>query len=564
MNHPGPAVLKSIFVKDFAIIDRAEVPLGSGMTVLTGETGAGKSLLVDALLLLTGGRSDAGVVRHGAERAELHAEFELPVGSPARQWLVDQELDDDEALRLRRIVRADGNSRAYINDRPCSLTQLRELCALLVEIYGQHEHQALLQRVQQLRLLDRFGKHEELLSRVASACRQQQSIERALSELDGAGSGDPDRVEFLKFQLKELKRDALSAEALQKLVDDHKRASNASQLLEGSAKLGELIDGDDSQSLRSLLADARGELEKLGMLDDSLNPVLELLDAADIQFSEAADILSRYRDRLDLDPQQFQKLDQQLARIHELARKHRIAPKDLSDKAAAVEQELLRIEGASGERERLLASLVVAQKEYQSAAQALATARTGSARKLDSAVTRILNELAIAGRFVAAITPRAETTPSPSGLDEVEFLVSPNPGQPERPLRKVASGGELARIALAIEVATLGSDEVPVMVFDEVDSGIGGATAEVVGRKLRELGGARQVLTVTHLPQVAALGHAHLRVAKSSVDGQTRTQIEVLSSAARIDEVARMLGGIEQTAENRAAAKAMLDSASKR
>ncbi|MBK8283456.1 MAG: DNA repair protein RecN [Ahniella sp.] len=557
-------MLKSIFVKDFAIIDRAEVPLGAGMTVLTGETGAGKSLLVDALLLLTGGRSDAGVVRHGAERAELHAEFELPAGSPARQWLVEQELDDDEALRLRRIVRADGNSRAYINDRPCSLTQMRELCTLLVEIHGQHEHQALLQRVQQLRLLDRFGKHEELLARVLGACRQQQSIERALAELDGAGSGDPDRVEFLKFQLKELKRDALSADALQKLVEDHKRASNASQLLEGSAKLGELIDGDDSQSLRSLLADARGELEKLGTLDDSLNPVLELLDAADIQFSEAADTLSRYRDRLDLDPQQFQKLDQQLARIHELARKHRIAPKDLADKAEAVEQELLRIEGASGERERLLSTLAVAQKEYQAAAQALAAARAGSARKLDSAVTRILNELAIAGRFVAALTPRADLTPNPSGIDEVEFLVSPNPGQPERPLRKVASGGELARIALAIEVATLGSDEVPVMVFDEVDSGIGGATAEVVGRKLRELGGARQVLTVTHLPQVAALGHGHLRVAKSSVDGQTRTQIEVLTAAARVDEVARMLGGIEQTAENRAAAKAMLESAAKR
>jgi len=556
-------MLKSIFVKDFAIIDRAEVPLAAGMTVLTGETGAGKSLLVDALLLLTGARAEASVVRHGAERAELIAEFELDDGSPARQWLKEQDLDDDEALRLKRIVRADGNSRAWINDRPCSLTQLRELCTMIVEIHGQHEHQALLHRVQQMRLLDRFGKHETLLMAVASACRQVQSIEKSLSELEAAGSTDPDRVEFLKYQLKELKRDALDPSALAKLVDDHKRASNASQLLEGSSRVAEIVDGDDGQSMRSLLADARAELDKLAALDDTLGPVLELIDAADIQLGEAADALARYRDRFDLDPQQFAKLDQQLTRLHELARKHRVAPKELVDRCESIEQELARIEGASGERDKLVAALAVAQKQYQTKAAELARARADSARRLDGAVTLILNELAIAGRFVAQLSARADTAPNPAGSDEVEFLVSPNPGQPERPLRKVASGGELARISLAIEVATIGADEVPVMVFDEVDSGIGGATAEVVGRKLRELGRARQVLTVTHLPQVASLGHAHLRVAKKSEADQTRTLIDTLNAKSRIDEIARMLGGIELTSETRAAAKAMLDAASR-
>lgn len=557
-------MLKSIFVKDFAIIDRAEVALFAGMTVLTGETGAGKSLLVDALLLLTGTRSDASMVRHGAERAELHAEFEVAADHAARQWLKEQELDDEEGLRLRRIIRADGNSRAYINDRPCSSAQLRELCASLVEIHGQHEHQALLSKTQQLRLLDRFGRHEATLGRLAQASASVHQLQRQLQALESAGSSDPDRIEFLKFQLKELKRDGLSADRFQKLIDDHKRSSNASQLLDGSARLGERLDGDEGESIRSQLADVRADLEKLAGLDEALNPVLELIDAADIQLGEAADAIRRYRDRFDLDPAEFDKLDQQLARIHELARKHRIAPKELLDKAESIEQELARIEGASGERERLIQALQLAEKHYAQVAAELTQARTDSARKLDAAVTAILHELAIAGAFTASLGTRNEHQFAASGLEEVEFLVSPNPGQPARPLRKIASGGELARISLAIEVATIGADEVPVMVFDEVDSGIGGATAEVVGRKLRELGESRQVLTVTHLPQVAALGHAHLRVAKKQDAGQTRTQIEVLDGKARVEEVARMLGGIQLTTETKAHASAMLKAAARR
>lgn len=557
-------MLKSIFVKDFAIIDRAEVALSAGMTVLTGETGAGKSLLVDALLLLTGARSEASMVRHGAERAELHAEFEIAAEHAARQWLKEQELDDDEGLRLRRIIRADGNSRAYINDRPCSSAQLRELCASLVEIHGQHEHQALLSKVQQMRLLDRFGRHESLLARLAAASSAVQGLQRQLQALESAGSSDPDRLEFLKFQLKELKRDGLNAERFQRLVDDHKRSSNASQLLDGSARLSERLDGDEGDSLRAQISDIRADVEKLATLDDALNPVLELLDAADIQLSEAADTLNRYRDRFDLDPAEFDKLDQQLARIHELARKHRVAPKELLDKAEAIEQELTRIEGASGERERLLQALQQAEKQYVQVATELSQARADSARRLDAAVTAILHELAIAGAFNAALSLRAEHQFGAAGLEEVEFLASPNPGQPARPLRKIASGGELARISLAIEVATIGADEVPVMVFDEVDSGIGGATAEVVGRKLRELGETRQVLTVTHLPQVAALGHAHLRVAKKQEAGETRTQIDLLDAKARIDEVARMLGGIQLTTETKAHASAMLKAANRR
>ncbi|AVP96003.1 DNA repair protein RecN [Ahniella affigens] len=556
-------MLKSIFVKDFAIIDRAEVALSAGMTVLTGETGAGKSLLVDALLLLTGARSDASMVRHGAERAELHAEFEVAPDHAARLWLQEQELDDDEGLRLRRIIRADGNSRAYINDRPCSSAQLRELCASLVEIHGQHEHQALLSKTQQLRLLDRFGRHETMLTRLAQASASVHQLQRQLQALESAGSSDPDRIEFLKFQLKELQRDGLGAERFQKLVDDHKRTSNASQLLDGSARLGERLDGDEGESLRAQLSDVRAELEKLASLDESLHPVLELIDAADIQLGEAADAIRRYRDRFDLDPAEFDKLDQQLARIHELARKHRVAPKELLDKAESIEQELARIEGASGERERLLLALQQAEKQYSQTASELSQLRADSARRLDAAVTAILHELAIAGAFTAALSTRSEHQFAASGLEEVEFLVSPNPGQPARPLRKIASGGELARISLAIEVATIGADEVPVMVFDEVDSGIGGATAEVVGRKLRELGEARQVLTVTHLPQVAALGHAHLRVAKKQDAGQTRTQIEVLTGKNRVEEVARMLGGIQLTTETKAHASAMLKAAAR-
>lgn len=553
-------MLRTLYVKDFAIIDRAEIALASGMTVLTGETGAGKSLLVDALLLLTGARADAGVVRHGADRAELSAEFDLRALPAAREWLRDRELDEEESLRLRRVIRADGSSRAYMNDSPVSLTLLREAAEHLVEIHGQHEHQALLTRKHQRELLDAFGNHRAALAEVARWAKRHAEIEKELAALADGEQHDPERAVFLQFQQSELKKHALSPEEYARQLDDHRRLAHAATLIEGAERLLQQLDGDHEDALRSRLVKLTGECRRLAGFDPALANVAELLDAATIQLSESGSELEHYLSSNDLDPDRYNELDRQLARLHDLGRKYRVAPAELAAKAEQLAADLERIEQAGGRRELLLEQRSDVLKQYQQSAQLLSQQRQASAQKLSTEVSTLLHELAIAGSFEVQLEANVDAVRA-EGFEEIEFLVSPNPGQPLRPLRKVASGGELARVALAIEVAAIGSDDIPVMVFDEVDSGIGGATAEVVGRKLRQLGQARQVLCVTHLPQVAAQGHQHFAVRKFSSDANTQTAFNEVQGKARIEEVARMLGGVELTKETRANAEQMLKKA---
>lgn len=554
-------MLRTLFVKDFAIIDGADVNFAAGMSVLTGETGAGKSLLVDALMLLAGGRGDAGVVRHGADRAEMSAEFDLRALPATRAWLREQELDDEEQLRLRRVIRADGSSRAWINDRPVSLSVLREAAAFLVEIHGQHEHQALLSRKHQLTLLDAFAQHPDRIDDVQRAARRVSDIDRQIADLAGANSGDPDRVDYLRFQHQELSNHALSEESYARLVDDHRRLAHAATLLSGSQKLIDALDSDDDHSATSLLAHCATDARKLAQVDAALAPVAELLESAGIQVVEAINELERYRSGQDLDPQRYGELDTQLGKLHELSRKHRVPAQELGMRLNELGDEIDRLQHAGSKIELLRREREAALIDYVRAAKALSESRRFAAATLATRVTGLLRELAIAGAFEIQIETTDECEFALSGRDEIEFVVSPNPGQPGRPLRKIASGGELARISLAIEVAAIGSDDVPVMVFDEVDSGIGGGTAEVVGRKLRELGSTRQVLCVTHLAQVAAQGHQHFAVRKSVIDGQTHTRIEPLDAKPRVDEIARMLGGVEITSATRSAAKEMIAAA---
>lgn len=553
-------MLRTLYVKDFAIIDRAEVSLASGMTVLTGETGAGKSLLVDALLLLAGARGDAGAVRHGADRAELSAEFDLRALPAAREWLRERELDEDDSLRLRRVIRADGSSRAYLNDSPVSLTLLREAAEHLVEIHGQHEHQALLTRKHQCALLDAFGDHRDALAEVGSLARRHAELGQALSALDNGERHDPERLDFLRFQQAELEKHALSSDDYARRVDDHRRLANAATLIEGAERIAAQIDRDHDDALQPRLLKLAADARKLAGFDPALGNITELLDAAAIQLGEAASELEHYLASNDLDPERYAELDSQLARLHDLGRKYRTAPGELAGKAVQLAEELERFAQAGGRRESLLQELAEVLTRYQQAASTLGTLRQRTASRLSTEVSGLLVELAIAGTFEVQIQSHPDLVRA-DGVDDIEFMVSPNPGQPLRPLRKIASGGELARIALAIEVAAIGSDDVPVMVFDEVDSGIGGATAEVVGRKLRELGKARQVLCVTHLPQVAAQGHQHFAVRKLIREGNTHTEINEVTGKARIEEVARMLGGVELTKETRANAEQMLKKA---
>jgi DNA repair protein RecN (Recombination protein N) len=554
-------MLTSLYVRHFAVVEEAEIAFGPGLTVVSGETGAGKSLLVDALMLLAGSRADSGMVRAGSDRAELAAEFDLAELPDARAWLAQEELDEEGTCQLRRVIRAEGSSRAWINGRPANASQLSELASMLVEIHGQHEHQALLSRSHQLALLDAYADHDERLTQVREAAQRWRTVQARIQSLSGGDDRDQ-RIELLRHELGELEKWALPAGDLAELEASHKRLANAGRLAEGASSVSEMLDGDSELSLRRGLARAQAELIKLTALDDKLQPLLELLDNASIELSEAADGLGRYGLDVDLDPERYTEVDTHLTRLHELSRRHRLPVAELHEKAASLSEELAQLEGAGEALEQLDRQREKHQRDYLKAATALSQARSDAAARLGQEVSVLMGELGMAGgRLVVELESTGNSEPDAQGQERCELLVSANPGQPPRALRKVASGGELARISLAIEVATLGKDTVGSMVFDEVDTGIGGAVAEVVGQKLRALGGQRQVLCVTHLPQVAAQGHAHLRVSKQSDGESTQTRIDKLDAGGRRDELARMLGGVEITKETRAHAKQMLDRA---
>lgn len=554
-------MLTSLYVRHFAVVEAAEVAFGPGLTVVSGETGAGKSLLVDALMLLAGARADSTMVRAGSDRAELAAEFDLTGLHEAREWLRREELDEDGGCQLRRVLRAEGSSKAWINGRPANARQLGELASLLVEIHGQHEHQALLSRPHQLALLDAYAGHEHLLAQASLQARQWRELNQRMHKLSGGDDRD-ERIELLRHELDELEKWALPPAGLAELEASHKRLANADRLAEGSAGIVELLDGDGEFALRRALARAHAELDKLAALDDKLVPWLEMFDNAGIQLGEAADGLGRYAQDVDLDPARYAEVDQHLSHLHALSRRYRLPPEELHEKLVSLRAELTELDGAGDALEQLASQREQLRDEYARTATALSESRTTAAARLGGEVTVLMGELGMAdGLLQVELEPVAADEPDAQGRERCELMVSANPGQPPRPLRKVASGGELARISLAIEVATLGKDTIGSMIFDEVDSGIGGAVAEVVGQKLRALGAKRQVLCVTHLPQVAAQGHAHLRVSKHSDGDSTRTQIEPLDAAGRRDELARMLGGVEITRETRAHAKQMLERA---
>lgn len=559
-------MLAHLAIKDFAVVRNAELDFGRGLTVISGETGAGKSLLVDALGLLSGLRADSGMVRHGAERAELTAGFALGDASPALAWLRENELDEgaDAAscqgapCQIRRVIRADGGSRAWINGRPATVTQLTELARLLVEIHGQHEHQALLARSSQLALLDAYGRTERELAEVASAAKSWGDLLREREALLAQGDVS-DRIGWLEHQFAELDRETLAPDSLLKLQADHRRHAHAAGLIAACDGAFAQLGGDEGPSLSRALHQVRSDLQRVAEHEPRLADVDAMLDNAAIQIDEALALLDRVRSDLDLDPDAFAQLERRLGRIHELSRKHRVPAEQLAAQRDAIAEELDRLRGADERLQKLDGDITLARAHWRKAADILGLKRREAAAALSRDTTALIAELGMGGgRFEVALEPLEAERPDPQGGERVEFLVAANLGQPARPLRKVASGGELSRISLAIEVAALGLDAVPTMVFDEVDSGIGGGVAEIVGQKLRALGASRQVLCVTHLPQVAAQGHAHYRVSKAASEGVTQSAVQSLDAQQREEELARMLGGVEMTREARAAAKRLL------
>lgn len=555
-------MLCRLLARDFAIIESAEIELGRGLTALTGETGAGKSLMVDALLLLAGSRADAGMIRHGADRAEVAAEFDLSGHPQVRARLAELELDDGDGCRLRRVLKADGTSRAFVNDRPVTLATLREIAGALYEIHGQHEHQALLQRNRQLAILDAFAGNQATLGELAATTRRWRAADEAIRALDEKAGRGGEALAFLAFQLEELGRHDLEPAAIAALEDEHRRLAHHGELVAIAARAAEALDGDQPHAARAVLARTLAELERATELDPRLAATAALVREALVPVEEAAEGLARYRDADELDPERVARTERELAKLHDLSRKHRVPVAGLHARAAELARERDEIAAADQRREALVAERDAALGAWRNAAAKASRSRADAAARLGMAVSGLMGELGMAGgRFAIDLATAPDRDPSPSGADDVEFLVSANPGQPPRALRKVASGGELSRIGLALEVAALGSDDVATMVFDEVDAGIGGAVAEVLGRKLRELGGARQVLCVTHLAQVAAQAHRHFAVRKAVADGRTRTAIAALDPVGRRDEIARMLGGVEITDRTRALAGDMLERA---
>ena len=552
-------MLTFLRIRDFAIIDELELELGTGLVALTGETGAGKSIVVDALALAAGGRAGVEVVRHGAERAEVSATFDVRHNDLALAWLAAHEIEADGEAILRRVVGKDGRSRAFINGQVLPLQTLRELGELLVDIHGQHEFQTLTRRVAQRQLLDAHGRNEAQVEAVQSAFAAWSETREQRDALLARGRDRDARLELLRYQVRELEVLGLKADELPDLLAEQRRLANGSKLVEGARAALDLIYEDDSFSANAAVGRAASQLRALTALDAALGEPGQRLEEASIAIREAADNLRHYLNALDMDPERRDFVERRVATIEELARKHRIAAAELPALLEKLQAELSELLAHESSLAGIEAKLQAARAQYVQAAGALSSTRQKAAKALTRDVTRSLQTLGMpGGKFEATLETHREREPNADGDDETEFLVTANPGQPLRPIARVASGGELSRISLAVQVAAAGRALTPCLVFDEVDAGIGGAVAEIVGRQLQSLGERAQVLCVTHLPQVASQAGRHLRVLKLTDGRTTRTSITDLRGTERVEELARMLGGVEISQKAREHAREML------
>ena len=559
-------MLSHLHIRDFAIIESVELDVRKGLTVLTGETGAGKSILVDALQLAIGGRAGAEVIRHGADRAEITATFEL-AGTPKalREWLNEQSIEIDEELVVRRVIQRDGKSRAYLNGQTVAVQLLRQAGEWLADIHGQHEFQSLMRSHAQRELLDTYAGATALCDRVADLHRERVKVDQSLEDLLSAARDRDSRLELLRHQLNEWETLALKEGELATLMEERQRLTHGAKLADAARVALELIDANESSNAHALAARALNQVRQVAHLDAALAETLPALEESVIRLRDVAGDLTRYLDKLEADPGRQELVEQRLATIESLARKHRVAPEGLPTVFAELAVELERLEkleqhsgSLTAERDRIAA-------EWRKVADQLGKQRRKAAEELATDITQRMQGLGmIGGEFRIALHPQAsiELT-QPYGAQNVEFQVSANAGQPPRPLAKVASGGELSRLSLAVQVAlaaraTSDANSAACMVFDEVDSGVGGAVAEIVGRELATLAESAQVLCVTHLPQVAALGTQHLQVRKQSDGKRTQTGIRDLQGAERVEEIARMLGGVTITDTAREHAAEML------
>ena len=555
-------MLSLIRVKNYAVIDEIEVEFAGGLNVMTGETGAGKSILVDALGLALGDRADASSVRRDAERAEISVSFEVPKQHEALRWLAERGLDDDTACTLRRLVGSDGRSRAFINGQPVNLHDLKALGGLLVDIHGQHAHQSLLDTGNQRALLD---AHDELAPVGRSVAEQFAAWHALVEQLENRRSSSAQRqaeIELMRFQVAELEALALEAGEPERLRGERDRLANTDRLLSGASAALDALAENEAASAYAAVVLARREIDKLAEVDTELRAPAAALATIEIELREVETTLQHYRDRVEADPARLAWLDDRLTRIRTLARRHAASEDELPRVLLALRERFAELDGTGEPLEALEKRTGEARAQFVSTARRLSGLRAKHAAALSRAVTGLLVELGMPhGEFRVELEEKSIERADATGLERVEFQVKLNPGLPFASLAKVASGGELSRISLAVEVARSGASPVTAFVFDEVDAGVGGRVADIVGRKLRELSRTRQVLCVTHLPQVASHGEAHYRVVKHTDGKVSRTEVRPLTSKERVDELSRMLGGVEVTARTRAHAAEMIDRA---
>jgi DNA repair protein RecN (Recombination protein N) len=546
-------MLISLSIRDFVLVDRLDLEFAPGFSVLTGETGAGKSILLDALQLALGERAEAGVVREGSERAEVAASFAATPALAAWLKAMDLEGDDDTCL-LRRVVEAGGRSRAFVNGRPVTLGQLKEAGEFLVDIHGQHAHYSLLRAGEQRRILDQYAGATALAGRVREAYQGWQALAKACREAEAHAAEAAEERERLHWRVDELTTLAFDAEEWAQLQDDHTRLAHAAELLQGAQQVVGLLD-DEAAGVLGQLRVAHGRLAALAEIDGGLAASVEMLDNALIQAEEAARELNHYAERVDLDPEALNQAEARLAQVSDAARKFRVRPEELPALLAESTlrlAELDRLADPAG----LSQAMAAAQAQYLKLAGELGGQRKKAAARLAKAVTEAMQRLAMAGGRFDAVLIACEA--EAGGLETVEFQVAPHAGQGLKPLAKTASGGELSRIGLALQTILSETAGAPVLIFDEVDAGIGGGVAEVVGRLLADLGRKHQVLCVTHLPQVAAGAAGHFRVSKATVAGRALSRVAALDRDERVEEIARMLGGVTITETTRKHAEEML------
>jgi DNA repair protein RecN (Recombination protein N) len=552
-------MLTHLSIDNFAIVENLELELDSGMTVVSGETGAGKSIMIDALQLALGARADSGAVRVGAKKTEIIANFDISTLPRAQAWLDAQEMSLDGECILRRIITSEGRSRSFINNRNCPLSSLRELGQYLVTIHGQHEHQSLMQKEHHRVLLDNFAAHSKLLATTSNTFKDYSTLNKALIQLTTQSTEQQAKVQLLSYQVEELDQLNLQHDEVKELEIEQKTLSQASDILHSGQCLLNTIDESEENHAQQLLNHCVQLQAELPQENANIAQAGELLNSALIQLEEAGTEIRQYLSKVEINPQRLADVEERLSTIFNLARKHKVEPHELVDLHQQLASQLNAINGSEEAIEALDEKVTHAKQLYLKHEQKLSNQRNSAAKILNKQINAQLSMLGMPDAdFVVCLTAYPDNLLNANGLEEVEFTISTNKGQQAKPLIKIASGGELSRISLAIQVVTAQSNPRATLMFDEVDVGIGGAIAEVVGRLLKELGAKSQILCITHQPQVASQGHQHLYVSKQSSKKSTHTKVESISSDMRISEIARMLGGVDITQRTLDHAKEML------